>query len=538
MRASGSIRVVGVLLKRPDERMNKAIINVGELELSPDNLDLFALLSKNETREYIMKTTQNVNVFEQAAFNRRVRADLQDYNPNAFVPSADTQALLAYNGYYALDCASGAFFAIDANLVVSNGGSEASYMTTLYVSLDGKTAHSVPFSSGTFDGKTLVQNTNELSLNLTLTRVSDSEITVKLSGQIAILLALPVTVSGYTYNNPIKNSLYQGTYYLPEEIVLSPSAKSEKAMIKVMQIGEKNTLYYDYGSGDQNLKQVPDYIYNMNMYYFKFPNGTKSVQLIMGTAGSQGFSSNDMTVDGTTVSSRSLQTIIVDKKINYNIISDLEPNPNSEDLGAFSGYYPLTSIHPQAFLSILGQYTVSFGVAVYSASITFSFDGVNSTSYEFVKDNMSFISNVLTLADTKNNTNISLTFSKEYNAGTMMLAKVTGSINQYANLKSWTPFNPVPLNAFGGVPMTNTDSSLNIVSNLSVTYTTGTNTPTPNVVNMNSFIYVPLMYILANPWESPTTVLSLGTSKNNGNVSIIIDVPTDTTTFVQAIPSA
>lgn len=40
-------RVVRVLLKRPDERINKAIINVGELELSPNNLDLFTLLSKN-----------------------------------------------------------------------------------------------------------------------------------------------------------------------------------------------------------------------------------------------------------------------------------------------------------------------------------------------------------------------------------------------------------------------------------------------------------------------------------------------------------
>jgi hypothetical protein len=485
-----------------------------------------------------MKTTQNVNVFEQAAFNRLVEANLHDCNYNTFVPSADTEALLPYNGYYALDCAPGAFFAIDANLMVSNGGSKASYMTTLYVSLDGKTAHSVPFSSGTFDGKTLVQNTDELYLNLNLTRESNLGTTVKLNGQIAILQLSLITVSGYTYNNPIKNSLYQGTYYLSEEIIFSPSEKPKKAMIKVMQIGENNTLYYDYGSGDQNLKQVPDYIYNMNMYYFQFPNETGGcVQLIMGTAGSQGFACNNMTVDGTKVSSRNLQTIISDNKVNYNIISDLEPNPNSEGLGAFSGYYPLTSIHPKAFLSILGQYTVFSGASVvYSASITFSFDGVNSTSYEFVKEDMSFISNVLTLSDKKNNTNISLTFSKEYNAGDMMLAKVSGSINQYANLESWTPFNPVPLKAFGGVPMINTNSSLNIVSNRSVIYTTKTNTPSPNVVNMDSFIYVPLMYILANPWDSPTTVLSLGTSKNNGNVSIVIDVLTRTTTFVQAIP--
>lgn len=500
-------------------------------------MDLFALLSKTEASEYIMKNTQNVKVFEQAGFKRLVLADLLDFNPSAFTPSPDTRALLPYNGYYALNCAPGAFFAIDANLVVSKGGTEANYMTTLYVSLDGKTSHSIPFSSGTFDGTTLVQNTHELSLNLTLTRANDQDITALLNGKISLRELQPVKVSGSTYNNPIESSLFQGTYYLPETIILGPSKAPEKAMIKAMRIGENNTLYYDYGSGDQNLKQVQNYIYNMNMYYFQFPNGTRSVQLIMGTAGSAGFACNDMTINGTSISSRSLQTIISANQVNNNIISDLEPNSNSQELGAFSGYYPLTSINPLAFLSILGQYTIFLGSVVYSASITFSFDGVNSTSYEFVQENMSFIDNVLTLTDATNNTNICLTFSKQYNAETMMLAKVTGSINQYTELESWTPFNPVPLKAFGGVPMTNADSSVNIVSNSSVIYTTGTNTPTTNALNMNAFIYVPLMYILANPWDRPSTVLSLGTSKKNGNVSIVIDVPTNTTTWVQAIPT-
>ncbi|WP_406667604.1 hypothetical protein [Gallaecimonas sp. GXIMD1310] len=483
-----------------------------------------------------MKTIQKGHTFEQVAFNRLVEADLKTCKFDDFVPSPDTQALIPYNGYYALDCKPGAFFAIDANLVVANGGSKTAYMTYLYFSLDGKTAHRVAFSSGTFDGTTLIQSTNEFSLHLTLTRVKNAAITVKLKGQIAHLPASPTTVSGSTYNNPIENSLYQGTYYQPQKIIINPEEKAKTALTKVMQIGENNTLYYDYGTGDKNLKQVPEYIYNMNMYYFQFPDGEKSVQLIMGTAGALGFACNDMTVDGKKVSSRNLQTIMNDNKINSSIISDLEPNPNSKELGDFSGYYPLPSIHPRAFLSILGQYTVFAGAAVYSASITFSFDGVNSTCYDFVKDNMSFSSNVLTLTDTKNSTNISLTFTKEYDSETMTLAKVIGNINEHSGLQSQTPFNPVPLSAFGGVPMTNTDSSLNITSDLSVTYTTGTNTQKPTTVNMDAFIYVPLMYILANPWDSPTTVLSLGTSKSNGNVSIVIDVKNDTTTFVQAIP--
>jgi hypothetical protein len=95
----------------------------------------------------------------------------------------------------------------------------------------------------------------------------------------------------------------------------------------------------------------------------------------------------------------------------------------------------------------------------------------------------------------------------------------------------YTPFNPVPLTAFGGVPMRNSDSSITIESDTAVDYA--------NKLDMNTmdqFIYVPLMYILANPWYDPNTVLSLGTSKENGNVSIVIDVPTQKTTFVQAIP--
>lgn len=483
-------------------------------------------------------TKKTVNAFEQAAFNRLVEIDLHDYSLNAFVPSADTQALLPYNGYYALDCAPGAFFAIDANLVVSNGGDEATYMTTFYLSLDGKTSCSAPFSTGTFNGTTLAQNMDGLSLNLTLTRVSDQEITAKINGYISIWPEKEVTVSGGTYNNPISSSLFQGTYYLPAGEILNPSENPLKVMLEVMRIGEKNTLYYDYGSGDQNLKKVPNYIYNMNMYYFMFPNGVETVNLIMGTAGSAGFACNDMSVKGEKVSSRNLQTIISANKVNYNIVSDLQPNSYSRELGAFSGYYPLASINPLAFLSILGQYTVLYGEVVYSASITFSFDGVNSTSYEFVEKDMSFINNVLTLRDMANNNNISLTFSKKYNHETMMLAQVTGSINQYANLQSFTPFNPVPLDAFGGVPMTNDDTSVNIISKSSVIYSTGKNKIPPDVVNMDSFIYVPLMYILANPWDAPNTLLSLGTSKKNGNVSIVIDVSTGATVFVQAIPGA
>ena len=178
------------------------------------------------------------------------------------------------------------------------------------------------------------------------------------------------------------------------------------------------------------------------------------------------------------------------------------------------------------------------GKEVYSATISYSFDGINSTGYSFATTRMSFEDNVLTLVDVNKKPFVTLIFKQEYTTESMMLVKMTGSIEAHENLVAYTPFNPVPLMAFGGEAMTNSTSSINIVSNTEVTYTTFDQTHTKsNQVVMKQFIYVPLMYILVNPWYDPNTVLSLGTSKENGNVSIVIDVPTNTTTFVRAIPN-
>jgi hypothetical protein len=146
---------------------------------------------------------------------------------------------------------------------------------------------------------------------------------------------------------------------------------------------------------------------------------------------------------------------------------------------------------------------------------------------------MTFENNELILVNAFNKPFVKLTFERNYFSDSMMLVQVTGCIEDYENIIAYTPFNPVPLAAFGGKAMTNVaGENITIISGTDVSYTAVTGS---NAVVMNNFIYVPLMYILAEPWYDPATVFSLGTSKGNGNVSIVIDVATGNTTFVQAI---
>lgn len=483
-----------------------------------------------------MQTTPPIKVLEQAAFHRRLASTQNPAPMPNFTPAAATSLLVPFNGYYTLSTAPGAFFAIDANVYVSNGGQNKTCLITFYLSLDGKTSSSYPFSSGTFTNNTLQMNDQGVNLDLSFTRLSNQACTASLQGTITIGTNPAVLVNGSTYNNPIESSLFQGTYYLPEKIFLDPGKPASTVMLKVMEIGPNDTLYYDYGAGNEDLKLVDAYVYNMNMYYFKFPQGEGNAQLIMGTAGSLGFACNDMYTEGATATSRNLQTIIT-----ANTQESWFPNANSKQLAAFSGYYPLQSIHPLAFVSILGQYTVISGEEVYSATVSYSFDGVNSTSYGFAPTGMTFENQTLTIVDVTNKPVLNLTFAQEYSADTMMLVKMTGSIEQYTNLVGYTPFNPVPLTAFGGVPMRNPESAITIESDTLVNYTKifllNPKDKLEYIHTMDQFIYVPLMYILANSWYDPTTVLSLGTSKENGNVSIVIDVATQKTTFVQAIPN-
>lgn len=452
------------------------------------------------------KDIENTPMSELTNYHRQIELKYQHLKPEEIKVNPDAMALMAFNGYYTLSNAKGAFFAVDTNIHFQNGSSTPIYDLALLVSLDGKTSARFPFS-GTFDGTHLVQTSaalEGLTINLTLSRTDGSDgTTAKCSGTIALPLKSPVQISGSTYNNPIPVSLFAGEYYETAPIHLSPDNK-KMAAIKVMQIKDNHQVLYDYGTNDGNLKPVPAYTYNLNMYYFTFAQGTQTVNLIMGTAAEGGFACNNMTTGSP---ARSLQTIPFPVEEPFEL-----PNILSEELAAFSGYYQLPSIAPGAFISIQAEYAAVDGLFdLYMVKIGVSLNGTTSKGYYFDGAKMTFQNNTLTMLEQ----NIGITFKREYNAARKSLVTITGSVMGHENVTGFTLFNPVPLSVFGGVPMTDAKGdSLTVVSDAEVIY---------NGTTMNNILYVPIMYILANPWNAPTTVMSFGTAGLNGNACIVID---------------
>ncbi|HXU27042.1 MAG TPA: hypothetical protein VN698_07410, partial [Bacteroidia bacterium] len=128
-------------------------------------------------------------------------------------PTGDATALMAFNGYYTLNATTGAFFAVDANVVVTAG--KAVNTVDLLVSLDGKTAKRFAFT-GKFDGTKLTQSDAGINVNVTFTRnATGGGATASLKGTVSMpgTSQALVNVAGSTYNNPIAMSLYMGTYY-------------------------------------------------------------------------------------------------------------------------------------------------------------------------------------------------------------------------------------------------------------------------------------------------------------------------------------
>lgn len=478
-----------------------------------------------------METPTTPPIAQSPILHRQVMDTLDHINTDTLVISPDTTKLVPFNGYYSLKNAPGAFFAIDANMSVRDHGKTSTIFINLIVSTDGKTAYSTCFSNGTFDGTTLIQQDETFSIHLTLNRANASEaITASCNGTVQLGVSEVITpIQGSTYNNPIESALFAGTYYLPPD----PMAQKNPtfSFTKVLEISADNSILYDFGSGDGNLRSVEEYTYNMNMYYYTFDN--KKHSLIMGTAGSLGFACNNMIKSGESAMSRSLQTITIPITN-----SSLSPNQHCEELAAFSGYYPLTAIHPAAFFVVLGQYTVIGTSTIYSATISYSFDGKTSFGYSFGTEGMSFEGNILKIVDPAGNPYINLTFERSYSSEDMSLASISGTIADQTIVRATTPFNPVPLSAFSGAPMIDSNSSLTIAEDGLVTYITTPSGGAPVTTKMVNYIYVPLMYILANPWLGTTTVLSLGTSATQGTACIVVDVTTNTNSFLFAIPQS
>ena len=451
-----------------------------------------------------------------AAYHQQLLEKYDSVAPQATNP--DATALTAFNGYYSLDTAAGAFFAVDTNMTVQ-GGADPVYDVSLLVSLDGISSYRFPFT-GTFANGLLTQTDGSTggSISLTFSRpaVYDGT-TAACAGTIKLWGSEPtVAIKGTTYNNPIPAPLFSGDYYY------TPAPDSTITPVKVMSIKNYDVSYDYAGTGD--LLPVPAYAYNMNMYYFSFTKDSDTISLVMGTAAAKGFACNNMVVDNTTgaITARTLLTInsVNQAPLNWYDIS-------GNELANFSGYYPIpTAAAPYAFVSIQAQYATlseSLNWDLYTVMISISLDGVHSQGYYFDPTAMTFENNKLTF---NGNT---LLFTRKYDSTNGSLVSLSGTYNGQV-ISGYTLFNPVPLSVFGGVTMTGAHGkSLEITNNNEVIY---------DGTTMDSIIYVPLMYILAYPITDSTVVMSFGTNGLRGNACIVTENPTTNpkTYFVYAIP--
>lgn len=459
---------------------------------------------------------------ELARYHRQIEKKYKNHKPDDIKVNPDVTALIAFNGYYALDTATGAFFAIDTNIHIKDESPTPIKDVCLIVSLDGITSSRFDFT-GTFDGTRLNQVSPldgfDVDLTFEHTNASDGS-TAKCSGSISFQSKKAPNVSGITYNNPIRSPLFNGTYI--GSVPLYINGTTENVTAPVLQINGYQLLY-DYGINGGALQPVPTYSYNMNMYYFSFKQGTDTVSFIMGTAAAKGFACNNMVVDKTNkVSSRSLTTIPKPKQTKL-----VFPNLSSKDLAAFSGYYQIPSIHPLAFVSIQAEYMNIIGDD-YIVQISVSLDGVTSNGYYFEEEKMTFANNVLTMPDQS----ISIAFERVYEAENKSLVTITATFGtSYQNVKGNTLFNPVPLSAFSGV-MTNSDGDQLAVGNDNGVIWNGN--------TLEDIIYVPLMYILAYPIKATSLVMSFGTNGCKGNTCIVTDLSKKPMKIcvVSAIPNA
>ena len=472
---------------------------------------------------------RSVSMEEPGAYHRQLLDKINHQNLSVSISNnPDTPQLMRFNGYYTLANAAGAFFAIDTDMLVLIRPltepidlSLIAYDLSLIISLDGQSADRYPFS-GTFDGTTLTQDGGGSgpSINLTITRtVGSSGAVASCSGTFTFPGQPAVTVSGTTYNNPIPAALFAGDYYVTGSGSASPP--------EAMRIGSDNHVYYDGGSNSGQLSLVGDYAYNMNMYYFTFMQDGATVNLIMGTASEQGFACNNMTIGpGSALTVRSLLTIPSAQKPDPEL-----SDPGISQLAGLSGYYPIQeAASPFAFMSIQAQYATAdpnTGADLYSVLISVSSDGVTSQAYYFDPSTMTFDGATLTMPQQ----NITVTLSRGYDPQNGSLVSLTGTINGEP-VSGSTPFNPVPLSAFGGVTMTNSNGDQLTVN--------GDNSVTYNGITTNSIIYVPLMYIVAYPVDDPSVVMSFGTAGTHGLACIVTEdanTAAPKTKTVSAIPS-
>ena len=440
------------------------------------------------------------------------------------VTDEHTQGLMAYNGYYQLTgegAGTGAFFTVDTNMIITNGGAPV-YHISLIISLNGTQSHIFQFtgSSASFDKETSTLTWKQPQgstiyapdINITFKRVNDGvSPLMSFTGSIILPGNPHFNGKGTSYNNIIPVTTYEGTYYDVK------AAGSPKVMEILPDCGLKYLNLMESGEPTT----VDSYIYNMNMYFFSFMRGDFNIKIIMGTSSGGGMVCNDFTTyneKGATPLPRPLQTILKTTKMEPKL------NARSEELMQYSGFYRIQSttanaLKPGAFVSIEGSYTIKPAGTEYKIELGVSTDGISSKLY-VIDTNMTFDGETLTIpAENYNTGDITIKFKREYvahgNYGS--LVTISGTIGDTAFTGS-TPLNPVPLTAFGGATMKSRDGleKLSIPSDTEVIY---------NGNPQTELLYVPVMYIIAFPSEAPgqEVIVSLGTDGGRGNTAIITD---------------
>jgi hypothetical protein len=461
------------------------------------------------------------------------------------------QALIGFNGVYALANTANGFFSVDTNMFVSMERATPRYVITLGVSLDGKTSRKSTYS-GSFDGRRLRQaSPGGPTFDLIFTRNSRKlGPTASVAGTVALPEQPAATISGVTYDNPITPELWGGhTYY--------QVGRGGGAPVPFVRIEKNGDVFYNPSSTRGKLAPVNSYSYNMDEYYFSFDTEDgKNATFIMGTAGQAGLTMNNIVYDnGQVVSQRSLVTMPkapAPKAMKWYPELSLTQSGETFSVGTyttiadFSGYWPLQSAKGNgAFVAIQGE-NLNFAPGTpdtvagsspgqfYNALISVSLDGKTVSSYYFdISKGMTFDGRTLRMPSQR----ITLTFAREYDPKTRSLYRMTGTIRGQ-DVTGSSLFNNTPVGAFAGTLTDATGKHVMDVTAAGVVVLDG------QVIE--NYVYVPMMYILAGPLPGmtltpqPVIEISFGHAGAQGMAAIVttgLGTPSMKTFNMYQVPS-
>ncbi len=409
--------------------------------------------------------------------------------------------LITFNGYYALNNAPGAFFYVDTNMYVFSGDPKPIYSVSLNLSLDGKTSKRLEFH-GRFNGSRLTQQEADgTRLDLIFERIPKHlGPTARVHGIITYPDKTATAVTGFTYANPIPVSFWGGRTYYATGTDGKPTAAAKL---------EKNgTMTYDGGTTGNPLQPVKSYRYNLDMYYFALDDDS---DLIMGTAGTSGLTSNNLMPPGSKRPNRTLLTIPNAPEPPDGSGYWYPKDATAVTLADYSGYYSIGSHkYPKAFVTIEGKIIADPLITdkeLYRVLIAVSLDGRTVESWYYDTQQMSFCGNVLRMPEQ----GITLRLNRHYHPRKGTFFNLSGKIKKHT-VQGSSSFNTVPLSAFFGTMQDKTGTHTLSLTNTGFTLDKQT---------ITNYEYVPTMYILAGPLPKITTVLSLGYDGAHGKTAII-----------------